>query len=230
MALLTGATAPHTTPMTTPTPPPRAPYRIETERLVVRAYTPDDAEALRITTARCREHLLPYMPWAKLEPQTLEQKLELILHFRARYDAREDYVMGIFEGSSGRLVGGTGLHPRMGRGAVEIGYWITPENEGRGLVTEAVRALLFVAFELMGYDMVVVRMDPTNARSERIPAKLGFTREGLLRRAFRDPLSEPRDVVQYTLLDTEFKSSPWREEARKSLRAFNASCDPIALP
>jgi len=215
--------------MTSPTPPPRAPYRIETERLVVRAYAPDDAEALRATCARCREHLLPYMPWAKLEPQTLAQKVELILHFRSRYDARQDYVMGIFDRETGRLLGGTGLHPRVGAGAIEIGYWITPENEGRGLTTEAVRALILVAFEAMKIDTVVIRMDPTNTRSERIPVKLDFTREGLMRRGFRDPLSPPRDVVQYTLLDTEFAGCLWREETRTTTRAFDAIGTTIEL-
>jgi RimJ/RimL family protein N-acetyltransferase len=215
--------------MSSPKPKPRAPYRIETERLVVRAYGPDDAEALQTTCARCREHLLTYMPWAKLEPQTLDQKVELTLHFRARFDAREDFVLGIFDRATGRLVGGTGLHPRVGAGAIEIGYWITPENEGRGLITEAVRALIAVAFLAMGLDMVVVRLAPTNERSERIPVKLGFRREGLLRRGFRDPLDAPRDVLQFTLLDTEFESAPWRQETLENLAAFDALGRPIPL-
>jgi len=211
------------------TPRPRAPYRIETERLVVRAYAPSDAQMLRDTTARCREHLLPSMPWARLEPQTLDQKLELILHFRARFDARRDYILGIFDAASGQLVGGTGLHPRLGPGAIEIGYWITPENEGRGLCTEAVSALCRVAFDGMRIDLVAIRMDPTNLRSERIPVKLGFTKEGLLRRSFRDPADKPRDVLQYTLLDTEFQAAAWRQETLESMRAFDAAGRPFEL-
>jgi len=202
------------------TPGPRAPYRIETERLVLRPFEPEDAEALRVTTARSKEHLVAFMPWARFEPQTLEQKGELILAFRARYDSREDYVMGIFD-PAGRLVGGTGLHPRLGPGAVEIGYWITPEKQARGLVTETVKALCRVAFDGMGVDMIAVRMDPKNERSERIPQKLGFQREGLLRRGFRVDISPPRDVLQYTLLENEFAAAPWRPETVAHVRAFD---------
>ncbi len=203
------------------TPPsPRAPYRIETERLVLRPYGPEDAEALRATTARCKEHLLPFMPWARFEPQTLEQKSELILAFRARYDSREDYVLGMFD-TAGRLVGGTGLHPRLGPGAMELGYWITPENEGQGFVTEAVKALCRVAFDGLGVDLVAVRMAPENERSIRIPERLGFTREGLLRRGFRADISPPRDVLQYTLLEDEFVDVAWRADTLARVRAFD---------
>ena len=50
--------------------PYRIPARIETERLVIRRYREDDAEALSEVASRNREHLLRYMVWAQYEPQT----------------------------------------------------------------------------------------------------------------------------------------------------------------
>ena len=62
---------------------PPAPYRIETERLVIRCYEPRDASLLKEAIDSSLEHLRPWMPWAHQEPQTLEQKMELIRRFRA---------------------------------------------------------------------------------------------------------------------------------------------------
>ena len=49
-------------------------YRIETERLVIRCCDPQDAALMQQATAESKEHLLPFMPWAADEPQTVEQK------------------------------------------------------------------------------------------------------------------------------------------------------------
>jgi len=49
---------------------PPAPYRIETERLVIRCYEPRDAPLLKEAIDSSLEHLQPWMPWALDEPQT----------------------------------------------------------------------------------------------------------------------------------------------------------------
>ena len=46
------------------------------------------------------------------------------------------------------MLGGMGLHTRVGPRAREIGYWIRKDAEGRGYVTEAVAALTRVGFEV----------------------------------------------------------------------------------
>lgn len=200
----------------------RAPYRIETPRLVLRPYEPTDAETLKETTARCKEHLLPYLPWARFEPQTLDEKLELILGFRSQFDGASNYIYGIFDRQSNALIGGTGLHPRLGAGAFELGYWVTPEAQGQGYVAEAARALCRVAFDGMQLDIVGIRMEVPNTRSEGVAVKLGFTREGILRNALRIGIDAPKDALQYTLLKTEYLRLAWRQDACETVRAFDA--------
>ncbi|MGA8147013.1 MAG: GNAT family N-acetyltransferase, partial [Gallionellaceae bacterium] len=101
-------------------PPP--PYRIETERLVIRCYETDDAALLKEAIDSSLEHLREWMPWADAEPQTLGEKTELIESFRAVWAAGENFVYGIFSADESRLLGGSGLHPRVGPGGLEIGY------------------------------------------------------------------------------------------------------------
>jgi len=60
------------------------------------------------------------MPWAHNEPQTLEEKVELVRGFRGQFDTDQDYVYGIFSRDESEVLGGTGLHKRHGEDAFEI--------------------------------------------------------------------------------------------------------------
>jgi RimJ/RimL family protein N-acetyltransferase len=153
-------------------------YRIETPRLVLRCWEPDDAPLMKDAVDSSIEHLLPWMPWARYEPQSLDEKLQLAREFRGQFDLGEQYVYGIFEPDESRALGGCGLHPRGGDGSLEIGYWIRADAIGQGLATEAAAVLTRVGFEHFGLDRVDLSVDPDNGRSRKIPVKLGFVEEG----------------------------------------------------
>ncbi|GIG54237.1 GNAT family N-acetyltransferase [Demequina activiva] len=152
------------------------PHRVETERLVLRRYVHDDAEALATLIPRNLDHLGQYMEWTAFEPQTVDQRRAWIAEVAAKADAGEDFTLGIFL-LAGTLVGGTGFHVRTEPDRLAIGYWIDAEHEGRGLVTEAVTALTRVALELTGADLVDISHAPSNVRSAAIPQRLGFHRQ-----------------------------------------------------
>jgi RimJ/RimL family protein N-acetyltransferase len=164
------------------------------------------------------EKLREWMPWALDEPTSLAERVELLRAFRARFDRDEDFVYGIFEGDQSAVVGGSGLHTRVGGDALEIGYWIRTDRTGAGLATEATAALTRVAFEVCGVDRVAIRVDPANVASRAIPRKLGFLEEATLRRRLAYP--EPRDVVIYSLFRESFPGSPASVAA---IEAFGAS-------
>jgi len=194
------------------------PYRIVTERLVLRCWEPRDAAALKEAVDSSIEHLLPWMPWAADEPQSLAQKVELLREFRGNFDLGRDYVYGIFDRAEAEVVGGTGLHTRVGPEAYEIGYWISAGRAGEGLATEATAALTRVTFELTDMERIDIRCDPANEHSRAIPRKLGYMEEATLRRRLHYP--EPRDVVVYSLLREDFASSP---AASLLLEAYDAA-------
>lgn len=193
-------------------------YRIETERLVVRCYQPSDAGLLLESVSESVEHLKPWMPWAHSEPTTLEEKLKGVIRFRGMFDLHENYIYGIFNQAETKLLGGTGLHPRLGDNELEIGYWIHKDHINKGLVTESSAALVRVAFEIVHIHRIEIHCDPDNIASASVPRKLGFTHEGTLRAKtpFLDCWS---DSMIWGLLDTEYPTSP---SARAVIKVFGA--------
>jgi RimJ/RimL family protein N-acetyltransferase len=197
---------------------PPAPYRIETERLVIRCYEPRDAPILKEAIDSSLEHLRPWMPWAHQEPQTLEEKVELIRHFRANFDSGDNFTCGIFSPDESEVLGGTGLHPRIGPGGLEIGYWIRAGATGRGLATESSAALTRVGFDVCDADRIEIRIEPRNQASMGIPRKLGFVEEATLRRRLPPRETGPlRDVTIFTLFREDFDPS-----LAPGIRAFDA--------
>jgi RimJ/RimL family protein N-acetyltransferase len=194
------------------------PYRIVSERLVLRCWEPRDAPLLKDAVDSSIEHLLPWMPWAVHEPQSLQEKVDLLRQFRGNFDLGKDFVYGIFAADESEAVGGTGLHTRIGDQAYEIGYWIRASRAGAGVATEATAALTRVAFELTDVERLEIRCDPANERSRAIPRKLGYTEEATLRRRLNYP--EPRDVVVYSLFREDFGSSP---AAGTAVEAYDAA-------
>jgi RimJ/RimL family protein N-acetyltransferase len=179
---------------------PRAPYRIETERLVIRCYDPRDAPLLKDAIDSSLEHLRAWMDWASREPQTLEEKVELLNYFRSEFDAGESFVYGIFAADESELLAGAGLEPRIGPGGLEIGYWVRASATRQGIATELAGALTRVGIEVCGADRIEIRIDPNNLASLGVPRKLGFMEEATLRRRLPAPEGEPlRDVTIFTL-------------------------------
>ena len=188
------------------------PYRIETERLVIRCYDPRDAPLLKAAVDASVDHLLPFMPWARSAPQPVEETVALLRSFRAQFDRDENYIYGVFTPDESEVIGGTGLHKRSNEGSLEIGYWVAAGWVGQGIATELTAVLTRVGFELCGLDRVDLQIEPENERSLKIPNRLGFTLEGRLRRRL-DPHVDGgpwRDSMLYTMVVEELAASPCR--------------------
>lgn len=158
--------------------PSRGPaYRIVTPRLVIRCWDPRDAPLAKDAIDSSLDHLRPWMPWARQEPQTLAEKVELLREFRGQFDLGSNSVYAIFDRAETRVLGGTGLHPRIGPGALEIGYWIRADAVGQGFATESSAALTRVAFEVAAVDRVEIHCAKENLASAAIPRRLGFAEQ-----------------------------------------------------
>ncbi len=202
---------------------PPAPYRIETERLVIRCYEPRDAPLTKDAVESSIEHLLPWMPWAADEPQTLEAKTDLLKGFRSAFDASENFTYAIFSADESEQLGGTGLHPRIGPGGLEIGYFVRASATRQGIATESSAALTRVGFEVCRADRLEIRIEPRNEASFGIPRKLGFAEEATLRRRLPAPEGEPlRDVAIFTMFREDFDPS-----LAPNIRAYDARGEQI---
>ena len=180
------------------------PRRIETSRLVIRCWAPEDAVLLRDAVDGSLDHLREWMPWAVDEPASLEETRSRLATYAERFRAGEDFTYGIFTSDEAEVVGGCGLHPRIGPGGLEIGYWVRKSRIGRGLATEMARALTDAAFGVPGIERVQIQCDPDNRRSANIPRKLGFelvehrVADGV------DPDGEPRDTLVFEVRREEW--------------------------
>lgn len=200
----------------------RLPYRLESERLVLRPWELSDTPALHALVVANREHLVPWMSWAR-EELTLDGYLEFAQGRRAAFDRGEDFGYVLCDLDQGTPVGAAGLHTRCGAGGLEVGYWIAEDRCGQGLATEAAAVLTRVAFDHGRVQRVELRAEEGNVASLRVAEKLGFLREGTLRRRIQMGESWV-DVVSYSLVLEEAHEGPVNAY---SYRAYDALGRPV---
>ncbi len=194
-------------------------YRIETDRLIIRCYHPKDANLLATSIQESLEHLKPWMPWAHAEPELIETKIQRLRRFRAEFDLDQQYVYGIFNKSETKLMGGTGLHRRVGENAFEIGYWINSKEINQGFCTESSRALTKVGFELFPTERIEIHCDPQNKASASIPNKIGYVYDGTLRKRVYNENKDLKDCMIWSMFRKEYDNSDMKN---LPIRAFNA--------
>jgi ribosomal-protein-serine acetyltransferase len=167
----------------------------------LRPLEPWHAEEFAAHAYRSRDHLAPWLPWVEIvnDPESARRWLQDYADRQARDEGR---LYGIWVG--GVLSGGTlfrVFHTRSG--VCELGVWLAPEAEGRGLVTRAARHMIDWAVGERGMTRVEWRTIPANERSTAVARRLGMTREGVLRASF--PLGGTlHDTVVWALLADEW--------------------------
>jgi ribosomal-protein-alanine N-acetyltransferase len=82
----------------------------------------------------------------------------------------------------------------------EIGYDLAMEHWGKGLMTEAMKAVIDFGFEKMELNRIEVYIMPRNRRSIRLVKRLGFRREGLLRQRYFDEFGNFTDDILFSML------------------------------
>jgi len=182
-------------------------YRIQTQRLIVRCWHPGDASLLSTAIAQSLEHLQAWMPWAHAEPKSLQQRIDWLREARGEFDLNQNFLYGVFDLAEEQVLGATGLHPRVGKDAFEIGYWIHANYINQGFASEAASALTRVAFEVHQAVRVEIRCDPQNLRSAAVPQKLGFIHEATLRQRVEDHAGRKRDSMIWSLFATDYPAS-----------------------
>ena len=179
------------------------PERIETARLVLRRWRPDDAPRLKEVVDANLDHLRPWMPWAMQEPSPIEVVIERLERFERHHRDGLEWTMAICVADDDTLIGGAGLHPRIGPTALEIGYWIAEPYTRHGYATETAAALTAAAFALPHIEHVEIRCDPRNVASARVPEKLGYRHSETLTANTVTPTGEPRDTMVWTITRAE---------------------------
>jgi len=166
-------------------------------------HVPDLFEVMR------DEEVCRYLAWAP--PEKLEETLTLVREARELMARRHSIVFAQIWNETGRCVGSTRLldvrpadrHVEIGSTFLARPLWRTPAN------TESKYLVLSHCFEQLGCVRVALKTDARNVRSQEAIARLGASREGVLRKHM-NVRGFQRDTVYYSLLDTE-----WPEAKRR---------------
>jgi aminoglycoside 6'-N-acetyltransferase len=183
---------------------------IRTERLLLRRSRPDDAVA--ISAYRSDPDVHRYQGWARTDVEGVRAEIE---EMAARRPGEPGWVQySVEERDSGTLVGDVGLSPADGEpGVIKIGYTMDPAYQGRGYATEAVSALVDVAFEALGAEVVRAYASAENVPSIRVAEKVGMR---LAERFERTDGVETWQGVRYEITRADAASSAGARPAPRS--------------
>jgi RimJ/RimL family protein N-acetyltransferase len=175
------------------------PERIETERFVLRRWSPRDAPRFKQALDSSLHELREWIPWALDEPSDLDVLEERLARYQEDFVSGRDALYAIMDPHEREVLGGVGLYRRVGPGAVEIGYWVRSDSTGRGLATRATAALTDVARGLPDVDRIEIHCDPRNGASVAIPRKLGYRWRETRVDGTEWPDGKPRDLMIWDL-------------------------------
>jgi ribosomal-protein-alanine N-acetyltransferase len=150
---------------------------LETERLVLRKLEKVDAEPL-FYGLRNQPEFLYYTNKKKI---TLEEQLENFNSIEEKYENLEYYNWVIVLKETGDLVGMINFHVENRNDSVEFNYAIDNRFWGRGIMTEALRAVTKFALEEMKVNRIQGGCVVENNASRRVIEKCGYEFEGVLK-------------------------------------------------
>lgn len=149
---------------------------IETERLILRPFTPEDFAAVH-TYASAKDNVR-YMLWGPNDEAATHQFLAETIA-KANASPRKDYDYAVTLKETGELIGGCGLYLsgyKLATGM--IGYILHRSHWGHGYATELTAAVLRMGFTALRLHRIFMTCDDRNIASYRVMEKNGLRREG----------------------------------------------------
>lgn len=175
------------------------------ENLSLRLRHEDDAEQVFVLTDKNREYLQPWFPWVTttLSP---EDSKKFIADCQEKFQNKKAVDLGVM--CNGNYIGSMGFHTvKLDNGWAEIGYWIDKDFQGKGIMTECVKAIINYGFDDLNLHRIQIRCDSNNGRSKAIPERLRFKLEGVVREDHKHEDGTFSDGLIYGLLRSEWSTS-----------------------
>ena len=170
----------------------------------LRSVAEKDAEDIFEIVKRNYEHLRPFLYWVS-EDYSLENARDFIRQTEKAVAENTSQAYGIFYRE--KIVGVIGfVNFKWTSRRAEIGYWIDKNHEGKGIITESCKSLINYAFAELNMNRIEIRCATENIRSRRIPERLNFKLEGVLRQALWRH-TRFFDMAIYSLLAEEWKKT-----------------------
>ena len=183
------------------------PEFVETDRLVLRCYGGADAPGILELVHKNRDRLVQnFAPMAKGLSKIEEARL-FVDDKVQQWTARKAFCYGIWLSASGRQIGQLQVKNVVWDvPSAELSYFIDGASQRKGFASEAISAVMRIAFQQVGFQRIFVRIIPSNKESTALANKLGFRHEGRHRSEFRCGLGELHDVNYYSLTIEDFRN------------------------
>lgn len=174
---------------------------IETDRLILREVSKDDADDLLIYLSD--KEVMKYMG---LEPfNSVEDALDEIAWYKSIFEKETGMRWGISLKGQDKVIGSCGFLNRATQHyRAEIGYELSKEHWGKGIASEAIEAVISYGFKELNLHRIEALIEPLNLPSQKVLERKGFIREGLLR-GYEFTCGKFDDVYMYSLLNQDFK-------------------------
>lgn len=170
--------------------------------LILRELRLHDAKELFEAIDRNRENLRKFLPWLDYNTKISDSENFILNSLKSNLAGNSLILCLEYEGKIGGMVSLAAINKASHSSAV--GYWLSENLRGRGLVTRAVKRLVSYSFENLKLHRIEIRAAPENPKSQAIPERLGFKKEGILREVewLYDRYS---DLIVYSVLKNEWK-------------------------
>lgn len=148
-----------------------------------------------------REHLSEFLAWVG-NMQSVNDMNNYIKNCKLLYQQKQEVSFVIVLDDV--IVGRIGLHSlNLQDKNASIGYWLTKNAEGQGIVYKSCKALIQYGFQQLCLHRIEIRIAAGNLKSQAVPIKLNFKKEGILRQA-EWVNNTYLDVFMYSMLDSEW--------------------------
>lgn len=169
---------------------------------------PELAEAVFKTIDRQRDYLRQWLPW--VDPTKEVKDIEAFIKESMQHNA-DGTRLTTFIVYAGKLSGSLGVvHFNKDNKSCEIGYWLSEELQGRGIMTKTCNRFIEHLFKTKDLNRIEIKVASGNQKSQAVPLRLGFKKEGTLRQGLL-LYNNFHDLELFSLLKNE-----WLEQAEKS--------------
>jgi ribosomal-protein-alanine N-acetyltransferase len=173
---------------------------LETERLLLRRFAPDDAAAMFRNCYSDPE----YMRWLPWEPHgSAKETADFLSGYISGYDKSDFYAWAIVICETGEPIGFIDTYNDEQISEIRVDYGIGKNWWHMGYTSEALAAVISFLFEQVGVNRVCATHDPRNPNSGAVMRKCGMRYEGTRRQA-RYRKGEYSDRVMYAILAEEY--------------------------
>jgi len=183
------------------------PTSFESRRLHLRSYRPGDGSCYYTVSTKNREHLLRYeSDNVVMQLKSAEDAENTVRELAELWEKRKCFFIGAFNKLNEHFMAQIYIGPvNWDLPEFQIGFFVDKDYEGKGYMTEGVRATLGFIFHDLNACRVCAECDETNIRSMRVLERCGMVKEGLFRENKRNADGTISGTVHYGMLRKEYE-------------------------